>query len=62
MASQVARPREEIMFKNCDECRKSFDVFNEGNVSNYSVALCGNCWKVELKRRELGGVFTREVK
>jgi predicted nucleic acid-binding Zn ribbon protein len=50
------------MLKNCDECGKSFDVFNEGNVSNYNVTLCGNCWSVELKRRHLGGVFTREAK
>jgi len=42
------------MIKNCDECGKSFNVFNEGNVSNYSVALCGNCWSVEAVKR---GIF-----
>jgi hypothetical protein len=39
------------MIKKCDECGKSFDVFNEGNVSNYNVALCGNCWSVEAMKR-----------
>ncbi len=39
------------MLKNCDECGKSFDIFNEGDVSNYNVALCGACWRVEFFRR-----------
>ena len=39
------------MIKDCDNCEKSFDIFNEGNVSNYNVALCGDCWRVEFFRR-----------
>ena len=43
---------------DCHDCGKSFDVFNEGYSSQY-VTVCGECWRVELSRREAGGVFTR---
>jgi hypothetical protein len=41
------------MFKECDECGKSFDIFNEGNVSDdiANIARCGTCWRAEAKRR-----------
>jgi len=39
------------MLKNCDNCGNNFDVFNEGNVSEYSVALCGKCWAIEARSR-----------
>jgi hypothetical protein len=39
------------MLKACDNCEAIFDVFNEGNVSAYSVALCGKCWATEAKLR-----------
>jgi hypothetical protein len=39
------------MLKTCDNCNAGFDVFNEGNVSNYSVALCGKCWSIEARLR-----------
>jgi ssDNA-binding Zn-finger/Zn-ribbon topoisomerase 1 len=46
------------MFKNCDDCGKSFDIFQEGHGTQFFV-VCGNCWDVQIKRREIGGVFTR---
>jgi hypothetical protein len=39
------------MLKNCDECGATFDVFNEGKVSDYNNVWCGNCWKIEWKLR-----------
>lgn len=39
------------MLKTCDNCEAGFNVFNEGNVSIYSVALCGKCWAIEWKLR-----------
>jgi len=46
------------MFVDCHECGKSFDVFNEGYSSQY-VTACSTCWAVQVKRREIGGVFFR---
>jgi hypothetical protein len=43
------------MFTDCHDCGKSFDVFTEGYSSEYLV-ICGSCWKIEIKNRELGGV------
>jgi hypothetical protein len=39
------------MIKDCDFCDKQFDVFDEGNVSQFNVAMCGTCWTAEAKRR-----------
>jgi hypothetical protein len=39
------------MLKNCDNCGANFDVFDEGNVSIYYVALCGKCWTIEATAR-----------
>ena len=39
------------MLKNCDVCDTQFDVFEEGNVSDYKTALCGKCWIIELTNR-----------
>jgi hypothetical protein len=39
------------MNKQCDSCEAIFNVFNEGNVSDYNVALCGKCWTVEATAR-----------
>jgi ssDNA-binding Zn-finger/Zn-ribbon topoisomerase 1 len=46
------------MFKTCDDCGNSFDIFKEGYGHQFFV-VCGNCWTIETKRRETGGVFTR---
>jgi hypothetical protein len=43
---------------NCDDCGKSFDVFKEGQGTQF-FTVCGSCWAIELKRREIGGVFVR---
>ena len=45
---------------NCDNCQKDFDIFKEG-YSHEFFAVCKKCWAVERERREIGGVFTREV-
>lgn len=42
----------------CDDCGKSFDVFTEG-MGHQFFTVCGDCWAIELKRREIGGVFSR---
>lgn len=42
----------------CHDCGTVFDVFS-GGMSNQYVTACGECWSIELKRREIGGVFTR---
>ena len=47
------------MIKDCDNCEKSFDIFNEG-MGHQFFTVCGVCWSVELKCREIGGVFTNE--
>jgi hypothetical protein len=49
------------MFKNCDECGKAFNVFEEGNGTQFFI-VCGSCWSIESQRREIGGVFTRYEK
>jgi hypothetical protein len=41
------------MLKTCDSCNASFDVFNEGNVSDYNVALCNFCWATEAAIRNI---------
>jgi len=46
------------MIKNCDDCGKQFNIFNEGYGHQFFV-VCGKCWATEIKRREIGGVFTR---
>jgi hypothetical protein len=51
----------EIMFKKCDECGKSFNVFEEGNGAQFFI-VCGSCWAIESQRRQIGGVFTRYEK
>jgi ssDNA-binding Zn-finger/Zn-ribbon topoisomerase 1 len=45
------------MIKTCDDCGKSFDIFNEGYGHQFFV-VCGNCWATETERRQIGGVFT----
>jgi len=42
----------------CDECKEEFDVLAGGYSSQY-VTACATCWAVEVKRREIGGVFSR---
>jgi predicted nucleic acid-binding Zn ribbon protein len=42
----------------CHDCGTVFDVFAEG-MSNQYVTACGECWSIELQRREIGGVFVR---
>ena len=46
------------MLKNCDDCGKDFDIFAEG-MGHQFFTVCGECWKIQLTRREIGGVFTR---
>ena len=46
------------MLKDCDECGKQFNIFL-GGMGNQFFTACGECWAIELKRREIGGVFTR---
>lgn len=46
------------MTKTCDECGIDFDIFKEGKGHQFFV-VCGKCWEVQAKRREIGGVFTR---
>jgi predicted nucleic acid-binding Zn ribbon protein len=48
----------EKMLKDCDECGKQFNIFL-GGMGNQFFTACGECWAIELKRREIGGVFTR---
>jgi hypothetical protein len=47
------------MIKTCDDCQKQFNIFEEGHGSEFNFVVCGACWSIELKRREIGGVFTR---
>ena len=47
------------MIKTCDDCQKEFDIFKEGYGSKFNFVVCGKCWAVELKRRQIGGVFTQ---
>ena len=49
------------MLKDCDDCGKSFDIFAEGYGHQFFV-VCGACWQTQLTRREIGGVFSREVR
>ncbi len=44
------------MIKTCDECQAQFNILEEGYGHQFFV-VCGKCWAVELKRREIGGVF-----
>jgi hypothetical protein len=46
------------MLKTCDECQDQFDIFQEGYGHEFFV-VCGKCWSVELKRRTIGGVFSK---
>jgi hypothetical protein len=39
------------MLKECDKCQASFDVFEEGHVSDYNWSMCGKCWMQELALR-----------
>jgi transposase-like protein len=50
------------MIKLCDNCDSSFNVFNEGNVSNYGVTLCGNCWIVESRSRGINSLMNGGIK
>jgi hypothetical protein len=55
LSSQTKGNKMEII---CHDCGTVFDVFLEG-MSNQYVTACGECWSIELERREIGGVFTR---
>jgi predicted nucleic acid-binding Zn ribbon protein len=46
------------MFKTCDDCGKKFDIFQEGYGHQFFV-VCGECWATQMKRRQIGGIFTR---
>jgi hypothetical protein len=45
------------MIKTCDDCQSQFNIFEEGGVYQF-FSVCGKCWATEVKRREIGGVFT----
>jgi hypothetical protein len=47
------------MIKTCDDCQKQFNILEEGYGHQFFV-VCGKCWGVELKRREIGGVFIQK--
>ena len=47
------------MLKTCDDCQAQFDIFEEGHGNEFFV-VCGKCWKTEMQRREVGGVFIEE--
>jgi hypothetical protein len=49
------------MLVNCNDCGDSFDIFKEGYGHQFFV-VCGECWQTQLERREIGGVFSREVR
>ena len=47
------------MIKTCDECQAQFNILEEGYGHQFFV-VCGKCWAIELKRREIGGIFVKE--
>jgi hypothetical protein len=46
------------VIKTCDECQAQFNILEEGYGHQFFV-VCGKCWAVETKRREIGGVFVK---
>ena len=40
----------------CDGCGQSFDIFREGQATQYFI-VCGICWSEEDARWMSGGVF-----
>jgi hypothetical protein len=44
-----------MMIKNCDSCKKEFDIFDEGRATELNCFWCGNCWNIELNNRKNKG-------
>jgi hypothetical protein len=42
------------MIITCDDCKKDFDILNQG-YSSESLVLCAECWKSERLARACGG-------
>jgi hypothetical protein len=50
------------MLKTCDICNASFDVFNEGYVSDYNNAFCAACWRLQSRSRGIKSLMNGGVK